>query len=224
MRTRLFPLIAAIILSVSPVVLAGPYEDGIAALNRGDYVTALHFFETLADNNNSNAQKLLSVMYLQGLGVPKDLSESNKWLRRAAANGDAEAMTLMGNRNLLGTGMSQNFAEALRWWKLSAAKQYFPAFWQLGNWYAAEGVSYRENPAPDYLKAYMWYDLYNVFLSNREKYHSVHPNNSEAEYARAVSQADQRRDRARKALTPAQIAEAQDMARRCQLFDFRNCD
>ena len=48
--------------------VAGPWEDGMAAYNRGDYVPAIQVFRTMAAQGNAKAQSLLGVMYRRGQG------------------------------------------------------------------------------------------------------------------------------------------------------------
>lgn len=47
-----------------------------------------------ADKQDSRAQRLLSKMYYQGVGVAQDLDSGNYWLAQAAKNGHAEAAEL----------------------------------------------------------------------------------------------------------------------------------
>ncbi|WP_367108645.1 tetratricopeptide repeat protein [uncultured Psychrobacter sp.] len=44
-----------------------------------------------ADSKDSRAQRLLSKMYYQGIGVPQDIESGKYWLEQAAANGHDEA-------------------------------------------------------------------------------------------------------------------------------------
>lgn len=48
-----------------------------------------------ADKQDSRAQRLLSKMYYQGVGVPQDIDEGQLWLERAAKNGHLEAADLI---------------------------------------------------------------------------------------------------------------------------------
>ena len=67
---------------------AGPYENGLAAYQRGDYATALHFWRPLAERGVAQAQNNLGLMYANGQGVPQDDAEAVKWFRLAAEQGD----------------------------------------------------------------------------------------------------------------------------------------
>jgi len=81
---------AAQILGIAGAV-AGPWEDGMASYNRGDYVPAIRLFRPLAQQGNAKAQSVLGVMYRRGEGVARSSVRAFIWLSRAAARGDARA-------------------------------------------------------------------------------------------------------------------------------------
>jgi hypothetical protein len=72
---------------------AGPWEDGMAAYNRGDYVPAIKVFRAMAEQGNAEAQGLLGVMYRRGQGVARNSARAFMWFSRAAAHGNARAKT-----------------------------------------------------------------------------------------------------------------------------------
>ena len=71
--------------------VAGPWEDGMAAYNRGDYVPAFRLFRPLAEQGNARAQTALGVMFRKGEGVPKNPVRARMWFSLAAKRGDAGA-------------------------------------------------------------------------------------------------------------------------------------
>jgi TPR repeat protein len=83
-------ILAAHILGIATAV-AGPWEDGMAAYNRGDYAPAVRLFRPLAEQGNAKAQNLLAVMYRRGQGVARNSVRTFVWFSRAAARGDATA-------------------------------------------------------------------------------------------------------------------------------------
>ena len=85
-------IVAAQILG-STGAFAGPWEDGMAAYNRGDYVPAIPVFRALAEQGNAKAQSVLGVMYRRGQGVARNSVRAFVWFSRAAARGDARAKT-----------------------------------------------------------------------------------------------------------------------------------
>jgi TPR repeat protein len=83
-------IIGVQILGIAGAV-AGPWEDGMAAYNRGDYVPAIRLFRPLAEQGNAKAQNLLGVMYRRGQGVARNSARAFVWFSRAASRGDATA-------------------------------------------------------------------------------------------------------------------------------------
>ena len=83
-------MVAAQILGI-PGALAGPWEDGMAAYNRGDYMPAIRLFRPLAEKGNPKAQSVLGVMYRRGQGVARNSAHAFIWFSLAATRGDAKA-------------------------------------------------------------------------------------------------------------------------------------
>jgi TPR repeat protein len=181
---------ALLALAVSVVViggaLAGPFEDGRAAYDRGDYETALRLFRPLADQGVAAAQTMLGVMYGDGRGVQQSHAEAGRWFRLAAAQGNADAQNNLGSMYELGSGVERDDAEAARWYRRAADQGDALGQYSLGTMYL-EGRGVEQ----DYIQAYMWLSL---VAARSPEYASF-------------------RDRLRSELTPAQIAEAQRLAR-----------
>ncbi len=83
-------IVAAVLLNM-PGAGAGPWEDGMAAYNRGDYVPAIHLFRPLAEQGNPKAQGVIGVMYRRGEGVARNPARAFMWFSLAAKRGDAKA-------------------------------------------------------------------------------------------------------------------------------------
>jgi len=83
-------VLAAQILGIAGAI-AGPWEDGMASYNRGDYVPAIRLFRPLAEQGNAKAQSALGLMYRRGQGVARSSVRAFLWFSRAAARGDARA-------------------------------------------------------------------------------------------------------------------------------------
>jgi TPR repeat protein len=83
-------IVAAQMLGIAGAI-AGPWEDGMASYNRGDYMPAIRLFRPLAEQGNAKAQSVLGVMYRRGEGVARSSVRAFIWLSRAAARGDARA-------------------------------------------------------------------------------------------------------------------------------------
>src|ERR1051326_424148 len=59
--------------------------------NKSDYAEAAQWYLKAAEQSHARAQFNLGIMYLKGLGVPRDKRLSQMWMRRAAELGDAGA-------------------------------------------------------------------------------------------------------------------------------------
>ena len=115
----------------------------------------------------------------------------NAW-RTYAARGNAEAQFLLGIAYVNGEGVPQDDARAVRWYRLGAEQGHALAQFYLGLAYA-EGQGAPE----DDIQAHMWYTLAAAGAPDNE---------------RRVQMAAERDDVAQR-MRPAQIAEAQRLAR-----------
>lgn len=128
MRGRDIAAVASLIVAVgfAGSAVAGPLEDGLAAFERRDYVTAMRVWRPLADQGDAVAQFNLGVMYLKGQGIAQDDVASVIWLRKAADQGNVEAQSALGNMYFLGRGVPKDYAQAAKWGR-KAADQGDPA-------------------------------------------------------------------------------------------------
>ena len=95
---RKAPVIAgmvAIMLAGAVPAAAGPWEDGMVAYNRGDYVPAIKLFRPLAQAGNAKAQNVMGVMYRKGEGVARSSAKAFMWFSLAAKKGDVQAHASM---------------------------------------------------------------------------------------------------------------------------------
>jgi TPR repeat protein len=92
---------------------AGPWEDGMAAYNRGDYMPAIRLFRPLAEQGNAKAQNVLGVMFRKGEGVPKNPARAHMWFSFAAARGDAKAKAELREVSRTMTAQEISQAEAM---------------------------------------------------------------------------------------------------------------
>ena len=106
----------------SGVVFAGPFEDSMAAYDRGDYATALQLLRPLAEKGDEKAQNGLGAMYHNGKGVTQDFKAAVKWYRLAAVQGYASAQLNLGAMYYEGQGVVENFIRAYMWLSIAAAK------------------------------------------------------------------------------------------------------
>jgi TPR repeat protein len=101
---------------------AGPWEDGMAAYNRGDYVPAVRVFRTLAEQGNAKAQNVLGVMFRKGEGVAKSPVRAHMWFSFAAKRGEAGARAEL--REVSRTMTAQEISQAEAMAKACEASNY----------------------------------------------------------------------------------------------------
>ncbi len=180
-------IIAVLLLAaLAGTAVAGPFEDAVTAYERGDYATALRLLRPLAEQGDAAAQTYLGIMYYNGEAVPQDYAQAVKWYRKAAEQGHAGAQINLGFMYSNGESVPQDHALAVKWYRLAAEQGHDYAQFSLGNMYRrGQGVP------QDNVQAYKWLDLAG---------------------SRIVS-AFLNRDRVAAKMTPAQIAEAQKLAR-----------
>ena len=100
---------------------AGPFEDGVAAYERKEYVTAVKLFRVSADQGHAKAQSNLGSMYYNGQGVTQDYKEAVKWYRLSADQGDAAAQYNLGDMYENGRGVTRDYVRAHMWFNISAS-------------------------------------------------------------------------------------------------------
>ena len=123
MRHPILTTLAALLLALglSGAANAGPFDDALAAANRGDYATAFRLWRPLADQGFPSAQFNLGFMYNNGKGVPQNHAEAVKWYRLAADQGNAHAQVNLGGMYYTGQGVPQNHVQAHKWFNLAGA-------------------------------------------------------------------------------------------------------
>jgi len=136
-------------------------------------------------------------MYANGLGVPKDYAKAAKWYREAADQGYASAQLSLGHMYDKGHGVPQNYGEALKWLRKAAEQGDAGAqFFLALKYFTGEGVP------EDYVQAHMWLNL------------------SAPQHGKIGIEL---RNRVASLMSPAQIAEAQRLARVCLQNNYKDC-
>ena len=135
-------------------------------------------------------QHLLGEIYRGGKGIPQNLAEALYWFSSAAKNGLASSQVALGSMYFRGAqdGVTQNFALSAHWYRLAAEQGYSDGQFRLGFLYAIGAGVPR-----DYVQAYMWLNL----AAASDPRHEI------AEFLTGVEEK----------MTPAQIGEAQRLAR-----------
>jgi len=164
----------------------------VAAYYRGDYATALREWRPLAEQGSAIAQNNLGLMYSEGKGASRDYAEAVGWWRKAAEQGSAIAQNNLGLMHSEGKGASRDYAEAVGWWRKAAEQGYAKAQYNLGVMY-----DYGKGVPQDYAQAHKWYNLAAFRFPLGE------------DHDRAVKDSNI----VGICMTPAQISEAQKLAR-----------
>ena len=97
-----------------------------------------------------------------------------------------------------GTGVVQDFKKSVGWYRMAAEQGYVKAQFNLALMY--EGGKWVKQ---DYILAHMWY---NLAAKNGDKFGTLS------------------RDIVADQMTPAQISEAQKLAKECEKKNYKNCD
>lgn len=145
-----------------------------------------------AERGDAIAQSNLGGMYLEGRGVPQDYSEAVKWFRKAVEQGSASAQSHLGLMYAKGQGVAQDYSKARTWWCKAAEQGHPIAQSNLGFMYA-KGLGVPQDDE----QAHMWLNLATSILQpgkNRDRCLAA-------------------RDAIARRMTPAEIAEAQRLAR-----------
>lgn len=165
-----------------------------------DLDEAYRWLTLAAENGNVGAQSTLGTLLFLGFGRPKDLQESTRYYRLAAEQGDAFAQYALGVALAAGDGVVQDYAEAVKWFGFAAIKGDFSAQDRLGGMY-----EYGRGVPQDYVRAHMWY---NIACSNS---------------ANTRLGCLERENLAQYRMSPADVSEAQRMARACLESGYEDC-
>jgi hypothetical protein len=139
------------------------------------------------DRALGRAQAQLGLFFATGKGVPQDYAAAESWWRKAAEHGDGDSQCSLGVIYHEGKGVPKDYAAAASWFRKAAEQGHASAQLNLGKMSAmGQGVP------QDYVIAHMWFNL---------------------AAARGHKNAVKVRDMVAARMTPAQIAEAQKLAR-----------
>ena len=185
-KCRMRSLVAMFCLLVTPI-WAQEHNSGLEVTQPTDFATAPNEWRQMAEQGQAAAQYNLGIMYEYGRGVTQNDVEAVKWYRKASVQGVSVAQYKLGVMYDNGWGVPPSDTEAVRWYGNAAEQGHPLAQHDLAFMYAAgTGV------AQDYVRAYMWL---NVAVA--------HGHNLIVKHLNSISEH----------LTPAEIGEAQQMAR-----------
>ena len=173
------------------------FNLGYVYYSEEDYQKALFWFERAADQGNAFAQHNLAVMYDTGEGVAKDYKKAVYWFEKAADQGVAVAQFSLGSMYNNGQGVAKNYQKAFYWYQKSANQGLVTAQYNLGRmYYKGEGV------VKNYVKSYKWLILAKAQSNEDDEKINDFLYSSENKILAQLEQS----------MTPAQIAEAQELA------------
>ncbi len=152
-----------------------------------DFKEAMKWYRLAALQGHPQAQFSIGLLYDDGNGVPQNHEEAFRWFLLAAESGFARAQAGVGTAYMRGKGVPQDYKAALDWLRKAAERGDLMGEVALGMAY-----QFGQGVPQDYVLAHMWYNL-----------------------ASAQGNVDAGKDRDALAakMTPAQVAEAQRLAR-----------
>ena len=154
--------------------------------------------EAVAEQGDAEAAFILALLHANGDGVPQDYKTAAKWYALAPEQGHPSAQYNLGELHRSGRGVLQDYKAAVRLYRLAAEQGVAHAHNNLGFMYEnGYGV------LQDFVRAHMRYNI--------------------AASVGGVNFAPGNRDGLAKRMTPAQIAEAQDLARECVAKNYKGC-
>lgn len=149
-----------------------------------------------ADQGDAIAQFTLGFWHETGDGVLQDYAEAMKWFRKSADNGYPRAQNSVGRAYLEGRGVRQSDSEAFKWFRLAAEGGFVDAQISLARMYQTG-----TGTPQDFVLAHVWLNL----------------------AGQRSPEARSSRDFLAREMLPAQIAEAQRLARECVGRKLKNC-
>jgi len=147
--------LSVILLLVFSLPVWADYEQGMAAVKRGDYLTASKEFIAAAESGDPKAQTMLGLMYsgqFDTAGIVPDLARAVEQIKSAAQQGVPEAQYELGYMHHWGTGVPKDYSKEFKWLEKSAQQGLDLAQNYLGSsYYKGEGVK------RDLAQALKWY-------------------------------------------------------------------
>jgi tetratricopeptide (TPR) repeat protein len=140
-------------LSLAPA-FSETMESAYAATQKGDFEKSLRIITPLAQEGNSEAQLLLGMHHMMGLGTNTNPEVAIEWYQQAADQNNANALAVMASIYRDGVYKQKDVEQAIRLFIKSGKLGNYRAFDVLGIMFEeADGVD------QDYLKSLMWYEI-----------------------------------------------------------------
>lgn len=150
-------------------VRADLYDDGMEAVDRKDYKSAVPLLEKAAIQGNLKAHYQLGLMYLNGEGVAKDPAKAleqfqesgERWAARLRyKEGFPEAQYMLGTMYRDGVGTVKDPEAAAKWFGRAADQGHTESQFALAEIYLKS-----TELGPDYAEAYFWFTVAQDYLT-----------------------------------------------------------
>lgn len=174
--------------------LGAMYAVGLGV--QQDYVAGAAWLRQAAEKDHLEAQANLGMLYV-GSGLERNPVEGAKWLHRAAEKGHPVAQMALGTLYSTGDGVPKDLARAAHW--LGQAAEQGDAMAQL---FLADQYVNGQGVLQDYVQAHKWYNIAASRFTEKDRVF--------------IFDATRKREEVASKMTPAQIAEAQRLAREWQ--------
>ena len=183
------------------------------ARSKGDYQDALAIIKPLVESGNPTAQSLSAYSYLNGLGVPKDISIAKSLYTAAAEQGHSLSAYSLGRLHkdeAERSGSTYEYRASIKWFKAffegnqdgSIEIEGWSAAFSLGTYYQnGNGV------IKDKVYAHMWHNISESLPGNIKPLAGNWPPTKLLALI----------------MSPEELAEAQKLARECVRRKYRDC-
>ena len=108
------------ICSFLSVTAFASYEEGVSAVKRKDYASAIQEFTASAEQGDRSSQSALGEMYQNGIGVERDFNKALLWHSKAAEQGAKLSQYNLGYMYFTWQGVNQEYIQALSWLRKAA--------------------------------------------------------------------------------------------------------
>ncbi len=143
MKNLVRPLLICLAIMALPMtstLFAQEFDNGIAALEAGNYEEAIELFEIAANDGHLNAQIYLGTIFYGEAGtgiIAQNYKKSLHFFQMAAKQGDASSQFAVGEIHANGLGKDVDYSLAAPWYKRAASQGHPGAQNQLWQMYAA---------------------------------------------------------------------------------------
>jgi TPR repeat protein len=152
------PTVAAIVIMFFVTRVHADYEDGLDALFKGDYQTAVREFTLAADAGLDIAQYNLAILYYLGRGVEQDMEKAFALTHAAAQQGHLGAQANLASLYIDGSGVASDVNQGIAWFSAAGRGGHADSALTLANMY------YDGNPVErDLVLAHSWASMAELY-------------------------------------------------------------